>query len=127
MRKIRIKTDRLVKEATLAANETAEAIWKALPIEGRVKRWGDEIYFEIPIQIPLAADAHADVEIGDIAYWPPGQAFCIFWGPTPASLGSEPRAASPVNVFGKVDDRPEDLGSVRDGETILIERVADEQ
>ena len=126
MKKIRIKTDRLVKEAALAANETADAIWEALPIEGRVNRWGDEIYFEIPIQVPLTADAHADVEMGDIAYWPPGQAFCIFWGPTPASLGSEPRAASPVNVFGRVEESPGDLGTVHDGETILIERAVNE-
>jgi len=127
MRKIRIKTDRLVKEAALAANEAADGIWEALPLQGRVNRWGDEIYFEIPVEVPLAADARADLVIGELAYWPPGQAFCIFWGPTPASLGAEPRAASPVNVFGKVDDRPEDLGSVRDGETIRIERVADAQ
>lgn len=123
MRKICIKTDRLVKEATLAANETADAIWEALPLQGRINRWGDEVYFDIPVQVPEAADAHADMKVGDLAYWPPGHAFCIFWGPTPASIGSEPRAASPVNVFGNIDDQPGDFESARDGETILIERV----
>ena len=64
-----------------------------------------------------------DVEVGDVAYWPPGRALCIFWGPTPASRGPEPRAASPVNVFGKVQDRPKDLRDVEDGEAIRIERA----
>ena len=123
MRKIRIKTNAVVKEAQLNENETAEAIWEALPIEGVVNRWGDEIYFSIPVQVDLAGDAHAEMDIGDLAYWPPGTAFCIFWGPTPASLGNEPRAASPVNVFAKVEDAPEDFGRVRDGETIVIERI----
>lgn len=123
MRKIRIKTNAVVKEAQLNDNETAEAIWEALPIEGVVNRWGDEIYFSIPVQVDLAGDAHAEMDIGDLAYWPPGTAFCIFWGPTPASLGNEPRAASPVNVFAKVEDAPEDFGRVRDGETIVIERI----
>jgi hypothetical protein len=123
MKKIRIQTDIVVKEAVLAENETAEILWEALPLEGRVNRWGDEIYFETPVDVAPAADARADLHVGDLAYWPPGQAFCIFWGPTPASLGSEPRAASPVNVFGRIEQTPEDLGSVRDGETIRIERL----
>ncbi|MFC1764757.1 cyclophilin-like fold protein [Planctomycetota bacterium] len=123
MKKILIKTNSVVKEATLDDSETASAIWEALPIEGAVNRWGDEIYFDIPINVGPAPDARAEMEVGAIAYWPPGTAFCIFWGPTPASQGSEPCAASPVNVFGRVEDDPEDFGSVRDGETILIERI----
>ncbi len=123
MNKIRIQTERVVKEAVLTENETAEILWEALPLEGRVHRWGDEIYFDIPVEVAPAADARADMNVGELAYWPPGQAFCIFWGPTPASTGPEPRAASPVNVFGKIDEMPADLGAVRDGETIRIERV----
>ncbi|MCF7974591.1 MAG: hypothetical protein K9N55_12300, partial [Phycisphaerae bacterium] len=105
------------------ASETASAIWEALPFEATVNRWGDEIYFAIPVQVKLSQDAHADMAVGDVAYWPPGQAFCIFWGPTPASTGSEPQAASPVNVFGRVLDSPQDFGNVQDGDTITIEQV----
>ena len=123
MRKIQIKTNTVVKEATLQDNETAAAIWDALPIEGVVNRWGDEIYFNTPVQVDLAADARAEMAVGDLAYWPPGTAFCIFWGPTPASIADEPRAASPVNVFGHIDDQAEDFGAVRDGETIVIEQA----
>ena len=122
MKTILIKTDVLVKEGQLAENETATAIWEALPLQGRVNRWGDEIYFDIPVQIPLAAEARADMRVGDLAYWPPGQAFCIFWGPTPASIDGQPRAASPVNVFGSVSDGPLDFGDVRDGTAITIGR-----
>ena len=125
MMKIRIKTQRVIKEASLNTSETASAIWEALPIEGTVNRWGDEIYFDIPVKAGLAPDARADVDVGDVAYWPPGRALCLFWGPTPASRGPEPRAASPVNVFGRVTDRPEDFGDVEDGEAIRIERVED--
>jgi hypothetical protein len=120
---IRIKTKDHVKQVELDTSETASAIWDALPLEATVNRWGDEIYFTVPVQVELASDARADVVVGDVAYWPPGQAFCIFWGPTPASTDSEPRAASPVNVFGKVLDGPEDFGNVQDGDAIRIEQA----
>ena len=123
MNTICIKTDRVTKQVELNASDTASAIWNALPLEGTVNRWGDEIYFTVPVQVELAPDAHANMAVGDVAYWPPGQAFCIFWGPTPASTGTEPRAASPVNVFGKVLDHAEDFGDVQDGDTIRIERA----
>jgi hypothetical protein len=123
MKTIRITTDDIVKEATLNDSATAEAIWQALPLTGEANRWGDELYFNVPVQVPLAADAHTELEIGALAYWPPGQAFCLFWGPTPASLAREPRAASEVNTFGQVPDNPEDFSAVADGATILIERV----
>ncbi|MCP4454261.1 MAG: hypothetical protein GY809_22605 [Planctomycetes bacterium] len=123
MNTICIKTDRVTKQVELNASDTASAIWNALPLEGTVNRWGDEIYFTVPVQVKLAPDAHADMAVGDVAYWPPGPAFCIFWGPTPASTGTEPRAASPVNVFGKVLDHAEDFGDVQDGDTIRIERA----
>ena len=125
MKKIRIRTDNVTKEALLNASATASAVWEALPLQGTVNRWGDEIYFDIPVQVELAPDARADMEVGDVAYWPPGRSFCIFWGPTPASQGPEPRAASPVNVFGQVQNGPEDFGQVKDGATILIERAED--
>ncbi len=80
---------------------TAKAIIQALPIRGHCNRWGDEIYFRTDVSVS-EENSKQIVEKGALAYWPPGQAFCIFFGPTPASSGAEPRAASPVNVFGGV-------------------------
>ncbi|WP_248896955.1 cyclophilin-like fold protein [Haloplanus halobius] len=83
--------------------ETRRAIAEALPLQGTGTRWGDELYFRTPVDVP-AEDPRAEVEPGTIAYWPQGSALCLFWGPTPASTGSEPRAASPVNVVARIDD-----------------------
>jgi len=100
-RKIRIKAGAIEAEAELNDTRTARAIWEALPIEGRVNLWGDEIYFSIPLSLKLEAGQEL-VNIGDLGYWPDGNAFCIFFGPTPVSHGDEIRPASPVTVFGKV-------------------------
>ena len=119
---VRITAGKVSKVAQLLANRTAHAIWNALPIEGRANRWGDEIYFSIPVD--LAEDgAQEQVAVGDLAYWPPGSALCIFWGPTPASDDSEPRAASPVNVFGHIAEGATEFSAVPSGERVLIERV----
>jgi hypothetical protein len=101
---------------------TAEAVWNSLPLEGKVNRWGDEIYFEIPLKLGRE-NAQQIVEVGDIAYWPPGNALCIFFGPTPSSKGDEPRAYSPVNVFGKIIGDPTVLKKLRTGDLIRIERI----
>jgi hypothetical protein len=82
---------------------TREAIADALPLEGDATRWGDELYFRTPVDVP-AEDALAEVPVGAIAYWPQGNAVCLFWGPTPASEGDEPRAASPVDVVAELSD-----------------------
>ena len=81
---------------------TAYKILEALPLESSANVWGDEIYFDIPLNLAPEPDARAEVEVGDLAYWPAGPAFCIFFGPTPVSTGDQPRAYSPVNVFGRV-------------------------
>ena len=85
VRKIRIVAGTLTMEAELNASRTATLIWNALPIEAPGEAWGDEIYFGIPVRAPEEKDAQALVENGAIAYWPPGNAFCIFFGPTPNS------------------------------------------
>jgi hypothetical protein len=101
---------------------TAEAVWARLPIEGRANTWGDEIYFTIPVT--CGAEKPRDmVAVGDVAYWPPGEAICFFFGPTPASRGGEIRPASPVNVFAKIMGDAKILKQVRPGEKVLIERV----
>ena len=100
-RKIRIKVGAIEAAAELNDTRTAQAIWETLPIKGRVNLWGDEIYFSIPLNLELELGQEL-VSIGDLGYWPQGNAFCIFFGPTPISQGDEIRPASPVTVFGKV-------------------------
>ncbi len=109
--------------AQLSENqETAQAIWEALPIEARANSWGDEIYFSIPVEIG-SENPKEVVEMGDLGYWPPGNAFCIFFGPTPASRGGEIRPASPVNVFGRVVGDPRVFKKVRSGERVTIDKA----
>jgi len=121
IKKITIKTGDLKVDAGLNDNKTAQNIWDALPIEGRVNIWGDEIYFSIPVNIGLE-NAEEVVSEGDLGYWPPGSAFCIFFGTTPVSRGNEIRAASPVNVFGKIIGDPKVFKKVSSGAKIIIEK-----
>nr|HID59942.1 hypothetical protein [Desulfobacterales bacterium] len=104
-KRFKIKVGRIEIEAELNDSKTARLIWDALPIENSFNTWGDEIYFSIPVQAELE-DAKEVVQPGDLGYWPPGGAFCIFYGRTPASRGDEIRPASPVNVVGKVAGDP---------------------
>lgn len=101
---------------------TAKAFTDSLPIKGRANTWGDEIYFSIPVETP-EENSKPVVDLGDIAYWPPGNAFCIFFGRTPMSRGDEIRPASPVNVFGRIDADATVFKKVRSGEEVLIERA----
>jgi uncharacterized protein len=121
-REIKITAGGVGMIAELNDSETAEAIWDALPVNGRVNTWGDEIYFGIPVVVG-AEDAKEVVDLGDIAYWPPGKAFCIFYGTTPASQGDEIRPASPVNVVGKVKGDATAFKTVNSGETIFIDKA----
>ncbi len=103
--------------------ETFRKIVNALPIESVAYRWGKEVYFSTPVQAS-EENARETVEKGTIAFWPPGNALCIFWGPTPASrTPDEIRPASPVNVLGKILGNPDVFDKVRSGEKILVERI----
>jgi hypothetical protein len=119
---VRVTAGGVSRLAKLADNATARAIWDALPLEARSNRWGDELYFAVPVELP-EDQAREIVGVGDLAYWPPGRAVCIFWGPTPASAGEEPRAASPVNVFGHIADNAADFGTVKSGAAVKLERA----
>jgi len=101
------------------AEKTVEAIASALPIRGMVNRWGDEIYFETDIEVDVEENSKDIVELGDIAYWIPGKAICIFFGKTPIS-DDKIRPASAVNVIGKVLDDLEDFKKAKDGDEIEI-------
>lgn len=101
---------------------TVAAIWGRLPFESEAYRWGDEVYFSIPVEIG-EENPQRIVEAGDIAYWPSGRGFCIFFGPTPISRGNEIRPAEPVNVFGKIIGDPKVFKNVKDGDRIRVERA----
>ncbi len=118
----RITAGQVSATGFLYQTPTAEAIWNALPIEGRANTWGDEIYFSIPVEAELEKNAKEVVEAGDLGYWPTGSAFCIFFGPTPASRGNEIRPASAVNVVGKVQGDPKIFKQVASGTKVVIER-----
>lgn len=123
MYKLRITAGDVTATATLNDSPTAEAIWEALPIQARGNTWGDEIYFGIPVYLEEADDAKEIVALGDLGYWAPGHAFCIFFGRTPMSRGNEIHPASAVNVFGKVDGDPKVFTRVSDGTRVVLERA----
>jgi hypothetical protein len=118
---ITITAGKVSLPATLDDSPSAQAVWNALPIEARANRWGEEIYFEIGVHLDEAGDARAEMQVGELAYWPPGSAFCIFFGPTPVSRGQAPRAASNVNPLGIVDGDAAAFTAVRNGEKIRLE------
>ncbi len=121
MSRIEIRLGSSVFTAELFDTPTAQAILESLPLESSAILWGDEIYFGIPVQSPLEKEAQEVMEIGDLAYWPSMPAFCIFFGPTPVSLGPEPRAASAVNVFGRLTDIKIDLlRKVKGGDGVRV-------
>ncbi|SFM49903.1 cyclophilin-like fold protein [Thermodesulforhabdus norvegica] len=120
--RIKITAGPIVLEAELGDTETAREVIKALPIESTAQTWGDEIYFTIPVQMGRDDTARDVVGMGEIGYWPPGRAFCIFFGPTPASEGNEIRAASAVNIIGRVLGDPTVLKQVKDGDIVRLEK-----
>jgi len=122
-RQIQISTGNLTLTATLNDLETANQLWESLPITGRVQIWGDEIYFSIPVNVEEELDSQETVQAGVVAYWPPGSALCLFWGPTPVSAPGEIRPASAVNVVGIIDNDPTLLAQVPAGSEIVVEKV----
>lgn len=120
-RRIKITAGDVEVFGELSGTKMADLIWEHLPIESQANTWGDEIYFSIPVQAELDDSAREVVEMGDLGYWPPGNAFCIFFGPTPNSRGDEIRPASAVNIFGKVAGDPTVLKSVRSGTSLRID------
>ena len=121
-RRIHITAGSVVAEAVLDDSVTAGLVWDALPLAVAGETWGDEIYFAIPVKAKPEKPRET-VDMGDLGYWPPGSAFCIFFGATPSSRGSEIRPASAVNVFGKVAGDPTVFKKVRSGTQVRVERA----
>jgi hypothetical protein len=121
-KKIKIKAGNTEADARLNDSPTAQKIWEALPIEAKADTWGDEIYFSIPVKAPLEKTAQELVQVGDLGYWPSGNAFCIFFGPTPISRGNEVRPASAVNVIGRIAGDAKVFKKVLAGAKVRIEK-----
>lgn len=122
MKRISIETGGIRLSAVLDDSDTSRALYDILPLTGNANVWGDEIYFTIPLHLDVSKDARREVDLGDLAYWPPGDAFCIFFGPTPVSPGELPMAYSPVNVFGRIQGDAGILKKVTHGEQIKVSK-----
>ncbi|MEO1544212.1 MAG: cyclophilin-like fold protein [Pseudomonadota bacterium] len=120
MRHVLIRANNVAVRVTLRDTATADAIWRALPIYGRVQTWGDEIYFDVPVDQPPEDDAKAVVELGEIAYWPDGTAIAIGFGRTPISEGDEIRLASPCNIWADALDDVRLFADVAAGSRIAV-------
>jgi hypothetical protein len=118
--KIEITAGNVRVEAELNDSPTAKAIADALPVEAPAQRWGGEIYFSVPVTAELEDGSRDVLEAGELGYWPPGKACCIFFGPTPASAGAEIRAASAVNIIGKIKGDCSGLWDVPEGTAVVI-------
>jgi hypothetical protein len=110
-------------DGVLKYSPVVAALLKSLPLTSTVQRWGDEIYFDVPVKMANAKPT-VEVEVGDIAFWPEGPCLCIFFGKTPASLGREPRPASEVTIIGHTEAPAELLRTVKAGTAIRVEPCA---
>ncbi len=121
--KIIIKSANIELKGELFDTPTSNKFWEILPIKSSINTWGEEIYFDIPLDVPLESNARADVEIGEIGYWDVGKSMCVFFGPTPASKGAKPVAASPVNIYGKIVEDATILKAVKHGAEVVVEKI----
>ena len=120
---MRFLTPRVQFTGTLDRTLITQAIIERLPISSVANRWGDEIYFDVPVQTSNTKPVR-DVRIGDIGYWPDGPSLCIFFGRTPASKSDQPRAGSGVTIIGHTDASPDLLRSVDEGTPLTVELAA---
>jgi hypothetical protein len=121
MRKMKLTIGTVLLEVELKDCITADALLQAAPFESSANTWGDEVYFSTPVQVAEQPDARTVMEPGDIAFWPPGNAIAIGYGPTPVSRGNEIRLASPANVWGRALGDVKQLKAVRPGARIKVE------
>lgn len=121
-RRIRITAGDVQVTAALNDSATAAQVWDLLPLEASCSVWGDEIYFRIP-ELEPEDGAVEVVDMGAVAYWPPGSALCVFFGRTPASVGDEIRPASAVNALGAIEGDATVLKAARPGARVVVERL----
>ena len=121
--KIKLSWDDGELTATLRDTPTSRKLLKALPCESSCNTWGDEVYFSVPMESPLEADARQVVEPGTVCFWVEGNSLALPFGPTPISVGDECRLAARVNLMGKCEGDLKVLGTIRDGDTIRVETI----
>lgn len=123
MAKLRIEAGKARFEVELADTPTARAVLAALPFSSTAQTWGEEVYFEAPVEAKLEPGAQQVVEPGTVCFWVEGSSLALPYGPTPASKGSEPRLVSPCNVLGRVAGDPRVLAKVRAGDPVKVGKV----
>ncbi len=123
MSQIKISIGNLVIGAELLDTPTAQAIQQALPFASKAQTWGDEVYFETPVQVELEADAKDVVEAGELAFWTEGSCIAIGFGPTPISQGDEIRLAARTNIWARALNDVKDLKAAKPGDFVFIEAV----
>jgi hypothetical protein len=122
LRPILVHIGKTTLEGELNDSKTARLVWEALPFEAKGLTWGDEIYFRIPVDTE-PENPKPVVSIGEIGYWPPGSAFCIFYGKTPASVEDDIVPASPVDIIGRIASDVSVLKGIRDPGKVRVERA----
>lgn len=123
MARIRFNFGTLILDAELLDTPTARAVAAALPISSAALTWGEEVYFEVPVEMTREADARAVVTPGEIAYWPEGPAIALGFGRTPISQGDETRLASPCNVFARALGSVKVLAKVKSGAKVRVTAI----
>jgi hypothetical protein len=120
MQRIRISWPKGELTAVLVDTPTTRKLVAALPCSSRAQTWGEEVYFNLPVDATLEADAVQVVDPGTVCFWVEGSSLALPYGPTPASRGSECRLVSKVNVLGKLEGDPRQLAKVADGVTMHL-------
>jgi len=118
--RIRFNFGPVTLDAEILDTPTGKAIAAALPITGSALTWGEEVYFDIPVEAAREKDARAVITPGEIAYWPEGHAIAIGFGRTPISKGEETRLASPCNIWARALSDVKALAKVRAGATVSV-------
>jgi hypothetical protein len=123
MARIRIAWGSGEVTADLRETPTVKQLLKALPSTSRAQTWGEEVYFQLPVQASLEADARQVVEPGAVCFWVEGSSLALPYGRTPASQGDEPRLVTRCNVLGKIEGDPRQLRKIKEGESIRVESI----
>ena len=122
--KIRIKIGKVEIFATLKHTVTAEKVFTALPFTSLAQTWGHEVYFEVPVNAELEADAHQVVVPGTVCFWTQGNCLALPYGRTPIAKGTECRLADRCNILGELEgDFKTLLEGVRDGDPVSVNRI----